>query len=159
MSDEKNTKQKARTRPTFEYEGLTEKQLKAVELLQSGEYAKYEVAEMVGVHRNTITEWCKMDRFRAALRECAQEKIRAANRQMESNTNIATSKILKLINCGDKDTEFKAAKYLLDRVFGKTTAKVQIEDNTDKDKDVDIESALKDFRDGKIAIGELPENE
>lgn len=155
--NESGTRKKAPQ--TFYFDGLTDPQLKAVELLQSGEYTKGQIAEMVGVHRNTITQWCKMDRFRAALKECAQEKIRAANRQLEANTNLATSTIVELINCGDKSIQFNAAKYLLDRVYGKTTSKIIVDDTADKDKEIDIDSALKDFRDGKLAIGELPEDE
>ncbi len=152
MSETENKTKRKKAPQIFEFDGLNERQLKAVELLETGEYTKMQIADMVGVHRNTITEWCKNDRFRAALKECAEEKIKAANRQMEYNISIATSKILDLINCGDKDTEFKAAKYLLDRIFGKTTAKIQIEDNDKDESRIDIEAELEAMDNGDDPI-------
>ena len=71
----------------------------------------------------------------------------------------ATEILMELAECDDKRVKMEAVKYILDRNLGKTTSKIIVDDSGKDDKDVDIESALKDFRDGKIAIGELPENE
>lgn len=150
MNDEKNNKSKERTRPTFQYEGLTEKQLKAVEMLQSGEFTKGEIAETVGVHRNTITAWCKDDRFKAALKECADEKIRQTLSMLKAKSTRATEILFQLAESSDKRVQMEAVKYILDRNLGKTTSKLQIDENTDNQGTIDIESEI-----AKIASGEL----
>ena len=71
----------------------------------------------------------------------------------------ATEILMELAECDDKRVKMEAVKYILDRNLGKTTSKIIVDDSGKDDKDVDIEEALKDFREGKIAIGELPEND
>ena len=78
---------------------------------------------------------------------------------LSESSVIATRVLLELVRSGDKRVQMEAAKYILDRNLGKTTSKIIVDDSGKDDKDVDIESALKDFRDGKVAIGELPEND
>ena len=78
---------------------------------------------------------------------------------MNEGSKRATEILLELAECDDKRVKMEAVKYILDRNLGKTTSKIIVDDSGKDDKDVDIESALKDFRDGKVAIGELPEND
>ena len=141
------------------FDGLTETQVSAAEMLQSGKYTKGEIAEICGVHPNTISRWCKNEKFIAAVKRCEQEKIRQTLALLNEGSKRATEILLELAECDDKRVKMEAVKYILDRNLGKTTSKIIVDDNTDKDKDVDIESALSEFRSGNIAIGESPEDE
>ena len=141
------------------FDGLTETQVSAAEMLQSGKYTKGEIAEICGVHPNTISRWCKNEKFIAAVKRCEQEKIRQTLALLNEGSKRATEILLELAECDDKRVKMEAVKYILDRNLGKTTSKIIVDDSGKDDKDVDIESALKDFREGKIAIGELPEND
>lgn len=141
------------------FDGLTETQVSAAEMLQSGKYTKGEIAEICGVHPNTISRWCKNEKFIAAVKRCEQEKIRQTLALLNEGSKRATEILLELAECDDKRVKMEAVKYILDRNLGKTTSKIIVDDSGKDDKDVDIESALKDFRDGKVAIGELPEND
>ncbi|MGG1321263.1 helix-turn-helix domain-containing protein [Priestia megaterium] len=49
---------------------LNENHYKAIELLLEGE-KNQEIAEVLGVHRNSITNWLKGDAFQAELRKAA----------------------------------------------------------------------------------------
>lgn len=141
------------------FDGLTDKQIEAAKMLQSGEYTKGEIAEKVGIHPNTMTAWCKNEKFQAAVRMCEREKIRQTLALLSESSVIATRVLLELVRSGDKRVQMEAAKYILDRNLGKTTSKIIVDDSGKDDKDVDIDSALSEFRSGNIAIGESPDDE
>ena len=147
-SDEKMEKRKKAVQ-TFMYDGLTDKQCQAVELLQTGDYTKIQIADMVGVHRNTITEWCKMDRFRAALKECADEKIQQTLNKLKSRSAMATDILWKLANSEDKRVAMEATKYILDRNLGKTTSKIIVDDTQNETKDIDIAAEIEAMKNGE----------
>jgi predicted DNA-binding protein YlxM (UPF0122 family) len=147
-SDEKMEKRKKAVQ-TFMYDGLTDKQCQAVELLQTGDYTKIQIADMVGVHRNTITEWCKMDRFRAALKECADEKIQQTLNKLKSRSAMATDILWKLANSEDKRVAMEATKYILDRNLGKTTSKIIVDDTQKETKDIDIAAEIEAMKNGE----------
>ena len=153
------TKEKQSILNKDEFDGLSDVQISAAEMLQSGKFTQGEIAKIVGVHPVTITRWRKNEKFMAAVKKCQQEKIRQTLAMLNEGSARATEILMELAECDDKRVKMEAVKYILDRNLGKTTSKIIVDDSGKDDKDVDIESALKDFRDGKIAIGELPENE
>ena len=153
------TKEKQSILNKDEFEGLSDIQISAAEMLQSGRFTQGEIAKIIGVHPVTITRWRKNEKFMAAVKKCQQEKIRQTLAMLNEGSARATEILMELAECGDKRVQMEACKYILDRNLGKTTSKIIVDDSGKDDKDVDIESALKDFRDGKVAIGELPENE
>lgn len=153
------TKEKQSILNKDEFDGLSDVQISAAEMLQSGRFTQGEIAKIIGVHPVTITRWRKNDKFMAAVKKCQQEKIRQTLAMLNEGSARATEILMELAECDDKRVKMEAVKYILDRNLGKTTSKIIVDDSGKDDKDVDIESALKDFRDGKIAIGELPEND
>lgn len=153
------TKEKQSILNKDEFDGLSDVQISAAEMLQSGRFTQGEIAKIIGVHPVTITRWRKNEKFMAAVKKCQQEKIRQTLAMLNEGSARATEILFQLAECDDKRVKMEAVKYILDRNLGKTTSKIIVDDSGKDDKDVDIESALKDFRDGKIAIGELPENE
>lgn len=153
------TKEKQSILNKDEFDGLSDIQISAAEMLQSGKFTQGEIAKIIGVHPVTITRWRKNDKFMAAVKKCQQEKIRQTLAMLNEGSKRATEILMELAECDDKRVKMEAVKYILDRNLGKTTSKIIVDDSGKDDKDVDIESALKDFRDGKVAIGELPEND
>lgn len=153
------TKEKQSILNKEEFDGLSDIQISAAEMLQSGKFTQGEIAKIVGVHPVTITRWRKNEKFMAAVKKCQQEKIRQTLAMLNEGSARATEILMELAECDDKRVKMEAVKYILDRNLGKTTSKIIVDDSGKDDKDVDIESALKDFRDGKVAIGELPEND
>lgn len=153
------TKEKQSILNKDEFDGLSDVQISAAEMLQSGRFTQGEIAKIIGVHPVTITRWRKNEKFMAAVKKCQQEKIRQTLAMLNEGSARATEILMELAECDDKRVKMEAVKYILDRNLGKTTSKIIVDDSGKDDKDVDIESALKDFRDGKVAIGELPEND
>lgn len=149
---EKSAKKKGRTSPIGQLQGLTSKQLEAVELLLNGEYNKGEIAEIVGVHRNTITQWCKNDEFVAALKEREAEKNRQTLALLKSKSTRATEILMELAECSDKRVQMEAVKYILDRNLGKTTAKVEIDDTRKTNEDYDLQAALERIKEDSTPI-------
>ena len=153
------TKEKQSILNKDEFDGLSDIQISAAEMLQNGRFTQGEIAKIIGVHPVTITRWRKNEKFMAAVKKCQQEKIRQTLAMLNEGSARATEILMELAECDDKRVKMEAVKYILDRNLGKTTSKIIVDDSGKDDKDVDIESALKDFRDGKVAIGELPEND
>lgn len=127
------------------FEGLTDTQISAAEMLQSGRFTKGEIAVKCGIHPNTMTRWCKNEKFMAAVRFCEQEKIRQTLAMLNEGSARATEILMELAECDDKRVKMEAVKYILDRNLGKTTSKIIVEDNK-QDDDYDLEEALKRVR-------------
>lgn len=127
------------------FDGLTDKQILAAKMLQSGEYTKQEIAKEVGIHPNTMTAWCKNEKFMAAVKKCEQEKIRQTLALLSEGSVVATRVLMELVKSGDKRVQMEAAKYILDRNLGKTTSKIIVTDEESDNDSFDIEKALKDI--------------
>lgn len=83
---------------------LKPKQIKLIEAIIANPSAPHtELAEIVGINRNTITQWKRNEEFKAALAERLQEV-------WKDSEFIAVGTMRKLATEGD----FKAAKYILD---------------------------------------------
>ena len=135
---------KTKNKPDYSmFDGLTDKQISAAKMLQSGEYTKQEIAREVGIHPNTMTAWCKNEKFMAAVKKCEQEKIRQTLALLSEGSVIATRVLMELVKSGDKRVQMEAAKYILDRNLGKTTSKIIVTDDDNKDSEFDLDAALK----------------
>ena len=83
---------------------LKPKQLKLIEAIMANPYAPHtELAEIVGINRNTITVWKRDAEFQAALKARIEEV-------WKDSESIAVATMRKLATDGD----FKASKYILD---------------------------------------------
>ena len=149
MAETTNTKRK------YDYnafEGLTESQISAAEMLQSGKFTKGEIAKMVGIHPNTMTAWCKMDKFKAAMKFYEQEKIRQTLAMLSEGSARATEILMELAECDDKRVKMEAVKYILDRNLGKTTSKIIVDDTQKETKDIDIAAEIEAMENGDNPI-------
>lgn len=132
---------------SYGYEGLTEEQCRAVELLENGGKTKTEVAEILGVHRNTIGAWDKNDCFRAARRKCASEKTRQTLSFIKSHSQEAARELWKMAqSANDKRVAKEIYMYFVDRDLGKIASKVEIDDTRVESDDYDIDEALQRIR-------------
>ena len=134
------------------FDGLTETQVSAAEMLQSGRFTKGEIAEKVGVHPNTISRWCKNDKFIAAVKYCEREKIRQTLAMLNEGSARATEILMELAECDDKRVKMEAVKYILDRNLGKTTSKIIVDDSDKTSNDIDIAAEIEAMRNGDNAI-------
>lgn len=124
--------------------GLSEKKLKAIEMLLNNE-TKTHIGEVVGVDRRTINNWCKDKAFIAEMdRQRDQMKKRVEDR-ITMQLDSLTQRLFEIALSKDNDANsIKATFYLLDRVLGKATTKVEqtINDNTNDNNVEDINDLI-----------------
>lgn len=135
------------------FEDIDERQLKLVELLLNGEKTKGEIAEILGVHRNTITNWCKDERIKALVAECEAEKIRQANSFYIDKAPIAAK---RLWDMAEKSSDKRVAKeiyfYVVNRALGMPSKNVNIADERENQDDYNIREALERIEDNTTPI-------
>lgn len=107
---------------------LKPKQLKLIEAIMANPYAPHtELAEIVGINRNTITVWKRDPEFQAALKARIQEV-------WQDSESIAVATMRNLATEGD----FKASKYILDSLGYAPEQKI-IADISSKEYIINIE--------------------
>ncbi len=100
---------------------LKPKQIKLIEAIIANPQAPHtELAEIVGVNRNTITVWKRSEEFNAALKARLQEI-------WQDSEVIAVDTMRNLASNGD----FKAAKYILDSLGYAPVQKIEADLHTD----------------------------
>lgn len=134
------------TREFTSADNLGEQQMQMVELLVAGEKTKGEIAEIIGVHRNTITRWCKDDRIKALVAACEEEKIRQTNSFFVAKAPIAAAKLWEMATkSSDKRVAREIFQYVIDRAIGKPTGRMEVNGQPTEQEDFDINAALQRF--------------
>ena len=146
------TKEKQSILNKDEFDGLSDVQISAAEMLQSGKFTQGEIAKIVGVHPVTITRWRKNDKFMAAVKKCQQEKIRQTLAMLNEGSKRATEILMELAECDDKRVKMEAVKYILDRNLGKTTSKIIVDDTGKDEKELDIAAEIEAMENGDNPI-------
>lgn len=146
------TKEKQSILNKDEFDGLSDVQISAAEMLQSGKFTQGEIAKIVGVHPVTITRWRKNDKFMAAVKKCQQEKIRQTLAMLNEGSKRATEILMELAECDDKRVKMEAVKYILDRNLGKTTSKIIVDDTGKDEKEIDIAAEIEAMENGDNPI-------
>lgn len=133
-----------RNKPIDPNSNIDERQLKLVEMLLDGEKTKGEIAEILGIHRNTVTRWLRDDRVKALLAEREAEKIRQTNSFFISKAPAAAYKLWEMASTTkDKRVAREIFTYIVDRAVGKPSAKMTIDGmNQEQTEDFDINAAL-----------------
>lgn len=106
-----------------------------------------ELAQMVGVSRQSIWEWLTKDKdVKAELDRRLQDINRSANLHLRSQTDklMASMLDLALDSSTEARTRNSAMQYLLDRSMGKATEQINIDlqENTDS---ADVLQSFKEF--------------
>lgn len=130
---------------------LDERQLKAIELLATGETVS-ETARLVGVNRKTITEWKKQEKFKAELDRQVADLKSNVERKILTNINPILDKLIKIALKSDSDkTSLDACIYAINRLAGTPTNKTQdVTDTTGKDINVSIDDMLNEIKEDNI---------
>lgn len=140
---------------------LTEQQRECIDQLSIGTKTIQEIAKDIGCRRETISRWKNQDEeFKAELnkRSHAFENgmIDEAQTLLKRKLGIAIDNILKIANSNSvkEETRLKANQYLVDRVLGNTTTKIE-QSNTDtnsKDDNVDIDQLINEVKEDNNVI-------
>ena len=127
---------------------LTEAQLKASELLASGE-SQVNVAKMVNVNPKTIQRWLKEDKFKADMERNVQLLKSRVNDTLLMNIEPIMQKLVKIaLKSNSEKTSLDACIYALNRLCGTPTNKIQdITDSTGNNNNVDMEKMLREISD------------
>lgn len=134
---------------------LDDRQLKAVELLATGETVSA-TAKKVGVNRKTIGEWKKQDKFKAEVDRLVAELKSGVEKKILTNINPMLDKLMDIALKSDSDkTSLDAIIYAINRLCGTPTNKTQeISSDNDKTDIVDIDDMLNEIDSDKVI--ELP---
>ena len=133
----------------YEFKELDTRQLKAIDLLASGETVRV-VADSVGVNRKTVYDWLKKENFKAELDRQVKELKSNVEKKLLSNVNPFLDELTKIALYSDSDkTRLDAITYCINRLVG-TPTKVQ-QDITEKEEmqtnsKADIQEMLKKVR-------------
>lgn len=132
--------------PFEEYQFLSEKQIKALELLAEGSMNISQIAKQVDVSRNTIYNWLKSDKFKDAMNRRQQEVLDGVKREFNRRLPQAVNEYWKLCLEGDKRVREQALRYWIDRTLGKIPGELKVEDSRSDSDDFNIAAALKDLK-------------
>ena len=131
----------------YEFKELDTRQLKAIELLASGETIRV-VADSVGVNRKTIYDWLKKENFKAELDRQVKELKSNVEKKLLSNVNPFLDELTKIALYSESDkTRLDAITYCINRLVG-TPTKVQQDitgEDTKENNNIDIDSVLEEI--------------
>lgn len=131
----------------YEFKELDTRQLKAIELLASGETVRV-VADSVGVNRKTVYDWLKKENFKAELDRQVKELKSNIEKKLLSNVNPFLDELTKIALYSDSDkTRLDAITYCINRLVG-TPTKVQQDitgEDTKENNKIDIDSVLEEI--------------
>ena len=126
---------------------LNETQLKAIELLASGENNS-NTAKIIGVNPKTITRWLSDEKFKAELDKCVQLATSKVSEKILLNIVPLTERLVKIALKSNSDkTSLDAIIYALNRVCGTPTNKTQeVSESKDKKEIIDIDKMLESIK-------------
>ena len=142
---------------------LTQQQVECIERLCAGTKTMAQIAKEIGCSRETISKWKNHnEEFKAELHKRSHDfesnLIDEAQSLLKRKLGVAIDNILEIATSDSvkEETRLKANQYLVDRVLGNTTTKIEQEVNEKKeDAKVDIESTLKAIKE-KNKVVKLP---
>ena len=134
----------------------------AITYLVQGGISKGDIAKMVGVSERSLYRWLNDEEFKAELQKQAEvfekQVIKESQTLLRGQLSTSIKGIVEIANdnSNKEETRLKAYQYLVDRVLGNTTTKIEQEVNEKKDAaKVDIESTLKAIKE-KNKVVKLP---
>ncbi len=135
----------------------------AINYLVEGLKTREEIAKIIGVGERTLYRWLKDTEFKAECQKRAElfenDLLRESQSLLKHKLGNAIDNIVEIANNPKikEETRLKANQYLVDRVLGNTTTK--IEQNTDtstgNNKSVDIDDMINSIKEDNNVV-ELP---
>ena len=133
--------------------GLTEKQSAVIDMLIVSNLSKEAIAKTVGVSAKSVYNWLnKNDEFKAELQRRTDvfndTRITDAKNKLAIHLENAINNIVEMAEDKSNPKRFECNKYLIDRVLGNTTTKIESNNKIveEDDKIPDIDSILDDLK-------------
>ncbi|MBM7836430.1 helix-turn-helix domain-containing protein [Clostridium sardiniense] len=126
---------------------LGKKQYLAIQYILEGKQIT-DIAKALGVARQTIYNWLDDEEFKTEVDTLRREIQTSAKNYVENNIKLYIDEIEGLALNKETSSKVKAdlLKYLVDRVLGKTTTKVEVNDNNTNNTDnVNLDELVKEF--------------
>ncbi|MGL4571646.1 MAG: IS630 transposase-related protein [Clostridium sp.] len=127
---------------------LGKKQYLAIQYILEGKQIT-DIAKALGVARQTIYNWLDDEEFKTEVDTLRREIQTSAKNYVENNIRLYIDEIEGLALNKETSSKVKAdlLKYLVDRVLGKTTTKVEVNDNNTNNTDnVSLDELVKEFK-------------
>lgn len=126
----------------------------AINYLVEGLKTREEIAKIIGVGERTLYRWLKDTEFKAECQKRAElfenDLLRESQSLLKHKLGSAIDNIVEIANNPKikEETRLKANQYLVDRVLGNTTTKIeQSNEGDNKDKQpVDIDKVLENIK-------------
>ena len=104
---------------------LNERQIKGAKMYAEG-YKPTEIARELGINRGTFYDWLKKEEFTSEVNRFIQEITNSAEKNMSSKVEQYIHALEDIAFTGRSEkNRTDALTYLLDRVLGKATTRVQ----------------------------------
>lgn len=105
---------------------LSENKVRAIHMLVENKHTKVNIAKMLGISRQTLYSWLDDDEFKAELDRVVHVIQIYGENQIKANIDRYLDNIHRLAHSAESEkTRLDANQYLVDRVLGKTTTKVE----------------------------------
>lgn len=126
--------------------GLTENQLKAIQMLIEDEKTRVQIAKDLKINRKTLYNWMNNEDFRREWEASIQRFKNFIAAESETKflayTDMAIETLINLMKTSDNvETKRKCAIEILERTQGKISTKVEV-DNKEDDKNNNKDSIL-----------------
>lgn len=126
----------------------------AINYLVEGLKTREEIAKIIGVGERTLYRWLKDTEFKAECQKRAElfenDLLRESQSLLKHKLGNAIDNIVEIANNPKtkEETRLRANQYLVDRVLGNTTTKIeQSNEGDNKDKQpVDIDKVLENIK-------------
>ncbi|MBN1071522.1 hypothetical protein HYH38_08340 [Clostridium botulinum] len=131
---------------------LNEKQSEVIDLLILGNLSKTRIAKSVGIAEKTVYNWLNdNEEFKAELQRRTEvfnnTRIVEAKNKLSVHLQNAINNIVEMAEDKDNPKRFECNKYLVDRVLGNTTTKLEqtTENKNNNNTKVDIKSMISEI--------------
>lgn len=105
---------------------LDKRQIDAIEMLVEGEHNKTEIAELVGIRRQTLYDWFAKEEFIKEWDKRIHEAKTLTHKGFDAKLEKAKDKLWGIINSDvDVRTREKALEYWINRCVGTPTSKTE----------------------------------
>jgi uncharacterized protein YjcR len=137
-----------------EYTMLTQQQTECIEHLTIGTMTIQEIADKIGCTTRVIYKWKNNQEFKAELEKHSREFqtgiIYEANSLLTSKLGQAVKNIVDIANdkTASEKVRLDANQYLINRILGNTTTKIEQSntDTTGKNADIDIDQLINEVK-------------
>lgn len=127
---------------------LDNRKIKAVELLLDGSYTMTEVAEKVGVSRQTFYRWRTQDEeFMNYYEERKDIHEKIIEQKFGEKIDVVSDTLFDIITNEEVENHvrYNAAKYWIDRVYGRPGSTLDLNNNVSVDREADERDILSIF--------------